>query len=75
MNKPPTPAQIRRELKKSEEIAAELCEVGMAVIVTDDFGKEHKSKLLCLPWKLGHGQWIAHCEGFPSYITNRIRPL
>ena len=75
MSKIPTPAQIRRKLKESEEAAAELCEVGMAVIVTDDLGKEHESKLLTLPWKLYHGQWVAHCEGFSSYMTNRIRPL
>ena len=72
--KPPTRAQIQREIKESEEAAAELCEVGMPVIVIDDFGKEHPSKLLALPWKLGHGQWVANCEGFRAYMTNRIRP-
>lgn len=72
--KHPTQAQIKREIKKSEDAAAELCVIGMPVIVTDDFGKDHASKLLGLPWKLGHGQWVANCEGFRAYATNRIRP-
>lgn len=60
--KPPTQAQIKREIQQSVDMAAKLNTIGMPVIVTDDFGKEHASKLLSLPWALGHGQMIAHCE-------------
>jgi len=72
--KPPSPAQIKRELQQSVDAAALLTTIGMSVIVTDDFGKEHTTTLESLPWALGHGQMIANCKGFPSYITNRIRP-
>ncbi len=72
--KPPTQAQIKREIQKSVTAAAKLTTVGMSVIVTDDFGKEHETILDLLPWATGHGAMVASCKGFCCYDTNRIRP-
>ena len=69
-----TQAQIRKEIQKSVKAAEKLTEVGMNVIVTDDFGKEHKTQLTVLPWQLGHGSMVANCTGFTCYDCSRIRP-
>lgn len=68
-------AEIKKEIAASKESADRLTEVGMKVVVTDDFGKTHETVTTSRPWALGHGHYICHTEKFRSYDCNRIRPL
>ena len=51
----------------------ELVKMGDAVIVTDDFGKEHRSATRSIAWDIPSGSTLVHCEGFRSYSVERIK--
>ena len=72
--KPPSKAQIKREIQQSVIAAQKLTTVGMPVIVRGNDDKNHTTTLTSLPWALGHGQMVANCDDFRCYETNRIRP-
>jgi hypothetical protein len=49
-------------------------EVGHPVILTDDFGKEHKTVTTSKAWNLC-GTSVVNCEGWRAYNLSRIKPM
>ena len=53
-----------------------LYDVGTEVILTDDFGKEHRTKTRSPAWDLGDGTPVVSVEGRTGgYALERIRPV
>lgn len=50
--------------------------VGTAVILTDDFGKEHQTNTRSPAWELGHGDSVVSVDGRSGgYDLDRIKAL
>lgn len=70
--KRPSPAA---HIRKSYKAAMKLDRVGMDLTVLLDNGQEMHTKLVALPWTLGHGAWVATVEGIRGgYDCARMRP-
>lgn len=52
----------------------EFYKAGHAVIVTDDFGKEHQTVTTSIAWDLC-GTPVIRCEGFGTYDLDRVKFL
>lgn len=49
---------------------------GSPCILTDDFGREHKTNTRSIAWELGHGEAVVKVEGRSGgYMLDRIRML
>lgn len=63
-----------KELIETADAFNRLYPVGTILIVVDDFGKEHKRKLLSPAWVIGYHSVVAKFEGLSGgYDIRRVK--
>lgn len=67
---------LKHIIALGQERAQRLNKIGMTVRLILDDGSPIQTKLVSLPWQLGHGQWVANLEGKSGgYDVLRILPV